>query len=111
MSKPEQCVQWPAIIKLQADDELIFVSDATQFAGDNTLQLTHFQTQDMLIDSSGAVYSISKSQTLDLVNTGLLLSLHDVEVLLRLHLSSNGNCCVSKFYAPSIREALASVFA
>lgn len=111
MSQPDPLVQWPAIIKLHADDELIFIADATRFASDATLQLTHVQAQDMLIDSSGAVYSISNSQALELFRTGLSLSLHDVEVLLRLHLSSNGNCCVSKFHAHSIQEAFISVFA
>jgi hypothetical protein len=104
-------VQWPAIIKLYADDELLFISDAAQFAGDDALQQTHIQAQDMLIDSSGAVHSISKAQTLELVPTDSTLSLPDVEALLRLHLSNNGSCCVSKFYAPSVREALLSVFA
>ncbi|HEY9276852.1 MAG TPA: DUF4144 family protein [Methylotenera sp.] len=110
MSQPDQLVQWPAIIKLHADDELIFVSDAAQFTDDDTLQLTHIQAQDRLIDSSGAVYRISKGQSLELVSSDLSLSLHEVEVLLRLHLSNNGNCCVSKFHAHSIHEALTSVF-
>lgn len=111
MSQPDQLVQWPAIIKLHADDELIFISDAVQFASDDVLQLTHIQLQDMLIDSSGAVYSISHVQAHNLVRTGLSLSLYDIEVLLRLHLSSNGNCCVSKFHAHSIQDAFMSVFA
>jgi hypothetical protein len=110
MSQENQLVQWPAIIKLHADDELIFVSDAAQFASDDTLQLTHVQAQDRLIDSSGAVYHISNRPTLELAPTGVMLSLDAVEDLLRLHLSNNGTCCVSKFYAPSIREALVSVF-
>jgi hypothetical protein len=111
MSQPDPLVQWPAIIKLHADDELILIADAAQFASDDTLQLTHIQLLDMLIDSSGAVYSIRHEQAPELVGTGLSLSLHDVEVLLRLHLSSNGNCCVSKFHAHSIHEAFMTVFA
>ncbi len=101
----------PAIIKLHADDELIFVPDAAQFASDDTLQLTHVQAQDMLIDSSGAVYHISNRPALELAPTGVMLLLDAVEDLLRLHLSNNGTCCVSKFYASSIREALVRVFA
>ena len=111
MSEIYKLIQWPAIIKLHADDELIFVPDAVNFAGDVAHQVTHVQAQDRLIDSSGAVFSIKNSQTPELVRTGSMLSLDEVEELLRLHLSSNGTCCVSKFYAPSIREALISVFA
>jgi len=111
MSEIYELIQWPAIIKLHADDELIFVPDAVQFVSDVSLQLTHVQAQDMLIDSSGAVYHISNRPALELTPTGVMLSLDEVEDLLRSHLSNNGTCCVSKFYAPSIREALVSVFA
>lgn len=111
MTQPDQLVQWPAIIKLHADDELIFISDSAQFANKATQQLTHVQTQDRLIDSCGAIYSISNGQAPELVCTGLSVSLHDVEVLLRLHLSSAGNCCVSKFHADSIQAAFMRVFA
>ncbi len=111
MSQPYQSVQWPAIIKMHADDELIFVPDAVQFAGDVALQLTHVQAKDRLIDSSGAVYHISNRPALELAPTGVMLSLDEVEALLRSHLSNNGSCCVSKFHANSIREALMSVFA
>lgn len=110
MSHPYPFVQWPAIIKLHADDELIFVADAAQFIRDDALKHMHVQEQDRLIDSNGAVYRISKTPTIALVNTDTMLSLHDVEGLLRLHLSNNGTCCVSKFHAPSIREAIMSVF-
>lgn len=111
MTQPDQLVQWPAIIKLHADDELIFISDAAQFASKAKQQLTHVQTLDRLIDSSGATYSINHGQEPELVSTGLSLTLHDIEVLLRLHLSSNGNCCVSKFHAHSIQEAFMTAFA
>jgi hypothetical protein len=113
MSETYELIQWPAIIKLQADDELIFVpdADAVQFASDVALQLMHVQAQDMLIDSSGAVYHISNRPALELAPTGVMLSLDQMEDLLRLHLSNNGTCCVSKFHANSIREALVSVFA
>jgi hypothetical protein len=104
-------VQWPAMIKLHADDELIFISDAAQLVSDNAINLKHIQAQDMLIDSSGAIYRISHGQTLEVIYAGSKLSLHDVEALLRLHLSNNGNCCVSKFHASSIREAIISVLA
>lgn len=110
MSHTYPFVQWPAIIKLHADDELIFVADAAQLISDDALKHMHVQEQDRLIDSNGAVYRISKAPTITLVKKDLVQSLDDVEGLLRLHLSNNGTCCVAKFYAPSIREAIMSVF-
>jgi len=111
MPQPSRTVKWPAIIKLDADDELIFISDADEFANDTALREMQLQAQDKLIDSTGAVFTISNRPALTLTVTDSQLSLNAVENLLRLHLSNHGTCCVSKFHANSIREALMSVFA
>ena len=104
-------VQWPAIIKFHADDELIYIVDAEQFTDDDSLLNMHFNDLDILIDSNGQVYQIQPGKTLQLITTGSALSLDKVVQLLRLHLSNNGTCCVAKFHANSIRDALMSVFA
>jgi len=111
MSETYKLIQWPAIIKLHADDELIFVLDAAELANDAALHQMQLQAQDKLIDSTGATYRISNRPALALAPTDLTLSLDAVENLLQLHLSNNGTCCVAKFHANSIREALLSVFA
>lgn len=111
MTQAAYSVQWPAIIKLHADHELLFISNAAHFASDAMLQLTRFQSEDMLIDSSGAVCRVRNDVVLTLMDTGIVLSLDDVEALLRLHLANNGNCCVSKFHANSIYDAFINVFA
>lgn len=111
MSQPPQAVKWPAIIKLHADDELIFISDASAFASDTALHQMHVQEKDRLIDSIGSVYRIGNQPAPELTFTGSMLSLDEVEEMLRVHLSSNGTCCVSKFHANSIHEALMAVFA
>lgn len=103
-------MQWPAIIKLHADDELIYIADAEQFANDAALRQMHINAQDMLIDSDGVVYQIRRGQQLQLLPAATTLGLEEVEQLLRLHLASDATCCVSKFYASSIREALSAVF-
>lgn len=108
ISELHQSVEWPAIIKLDGDDELIYVADANAFLTDNFLQQTHFCKQDRLIDCSGKVYHLDNNSTLTPTND--LLNLEEVEELLKLHLSNQGTCCVSKFHANSIREALMNVF-
>ncbi len=105
-----QFVQWPAIIKLYADDELIYIANTEQFTNDDALRQMHVQANDMLIDSQGAVYRIQNRPKLELYATGASLSLHEVEDLLRRHLAKHGTCCVSKFHASSIDEALTSTF-
>lgn len=105
------CVHWPAIIKLDGDDELIYVADAGQLIDDSELQQTYFREQDKLVDSSGSAYRISKDSTLTLTPTNEWMRLAEIEELLQLHLSNHGTCCVTKFHANSIREALMSIFA
>ncbi len=105
-----QKVRWPAIIKLHADDELIYIADAEQFTNEDALRQMHIQANDMLIDGLGAVYRIQNRPVFELYATGASLSLHEVEDLLRLHLANHGTCCVSKFHANSIHEAIISTF-
>lgn len=103
-------MQWPAIMKLHADDELIYIADTGQFTNDDALRQMYIQANDMLIDSIGAVYRLQNTPQLELFETGASLSLHEVEDLLRLHLANHGTCCVSKFHANSIHEAIISTF-
>lgn len=105
-----QAIKWPAIIKLDGDDELIHVADADQFIDDSALQQTHFREQDTLIDSSGSVYRINNTNLLSITPTNEWITLEQIEELLQLHLSNHGTCCVAKFHANSIHEAIVSVF-
>lgn len=104
-------VHWPAIIKFDGDDELIYVADAGQLIDDSELQQTYFREQDKIIDSSGSTYRINVANTLNLTPTNEYMTLEEIKELLQLHLSNHGTCCVAKFHANSIREALMSVFA
>ena len=109
MSASFASVQWPAIIKLHADDELMYVADAEGFFSDHALQQIQLMEQDRLIDSSGAVYHINKTSTLTLIPAGIHLSLEQIDALLRRHLSNRGSCCVSKLHSNSISDAIADV--
>lgn len=104
-------IQWPIIIQLYGDDELIYIAAAQQMQSDKTLHQMQFQPQDKVIDSHGSIYDISKTPSLTLTSTGRRLILPQIEDLLRLHLSSHGNCCVAKFHASSVADAINSVFA
>lgn len=105
-----QSIKWPAIIKLDGDGELIHMTEADQFIDDSALQQTHFREQDKLIDCSGRVYRISKGNPLTLTITNEWMTLAEIEELLHLHLSNRGTCCVAKFHADSIHEAIRFVF-
>lgn len=103
-------VVWPAIIQLNGDDELIYITSADQLYNDQMLQHMQFHAEDHLIDSAGNVYSIIKHHKLVVEATSDRLNLEQIEVLLQRHLSNHGACCVSKFHSNSIDEAISSVF-
>ncbi len=103
-------IVWPAIIKLNGDDELIYIANADQFSQDKTLKHTQFHSKDRMIDSLGSVYSVIKNSKLSLTRTSDRLSLEQIEVLLQRHLSNHGTCCVAKFHANSIEDAINIVF-
>jgi hypothetical protein len=109
MQNSIQSVHWPAVVKLKSDDELIFILDALQFDHYVTLNLLHTQPEDLLIDATGVEYRFDVKLTQQIIRTERLWSLHEVLEMLRRHLSSNGSCCVTKFYSNSIREEMMSV--
>ena len=103
-------VQWPAVVKLHGEDELVFIANQSGFELNPQLRAMQFQHQDVLIDSVGCVFNISSSNLLSLRPADSRLSLDDVIALIRLHLASKDICCVSKFYAHTIADAYEAVF-
>jgi len=99
-------VNFPAVIKLHADDELMLIADKSNFEDDQHLKDMYFQPQDILIDSLGHVFKLHKTHELTLLKTANVMPLNDVIKLVQLHLSNHGTCCISKFSADSIPEAL-----
>ena len=110
MSEIDLTINWPAVIQLKSDDELIFVSDYEEFLSDTSIQNLLLQNEDRLIDSLGKVYLLGKSKSLEIIPTKSNLTLGQVQLILQRHLSSLGSCCIAKFNANSISEALGFVF-
>ena len=101
-------VNWPAIIKIDGDAELIFIRD--QAAWEQNSEHHHFQyrNSDALIDSSGNLYSLTNR-----VNGYVMpkpanrtLAAGDIVELVRAHAAQGGTCCVEKIAAPSIKEII-----
>jgi hypothetical protein len=99
-------VNFPAVIKLHADDELMLITNKFEFENDQNLSNMYFQPQDILIDKRGHVFNLHKAERLTLLKTDDILSLDEVIMLVKLHLSNHGACCISKFSAESIEDAL-----
>jgi hypothetical protein len=99
-------VNFPAVIKLYADDELMLVANELEFKTNQNLRNMYFQPQDILIDNSGHVFNIHNTEQLALSKTDYIMRLDEVIKLVQLHLSNHGTCCISKFSANSIQDAL-----
>ncbi len=98
-------IQWPAIIKLVGDHELIYLESQHQWDNNPEIRATHFQQADRLYDAEGREYLIHQPFIGELEASGKVISLEKAIQLIRLHASQDGACCVSKFGAKSFKEA------
>ncbi len=103
-------IYWPAIIKHDNEDELIFIANEQQWQTDEEMLLYLFTERDVLIDSKGAVYSLPDIQQSP--ETAKPLGHATVENMLELvreHAVITNHCCASKIHASSIEQAIALV--
>lgn len=99
-------VNWPAIIKLSDEAELIYVRDQTQWYREE-LHHVDFDETDHLIDSSGHIFTLL-GRVNNCVNpepAGKVMTLHEILGLIKAHAAQKGSCCVAKLYARTIKEA------
>ena len=107
-------ITWPAIIKYSGEAELTYVESQAEWNADAHLHGFRYEKADVLIDSNGEIYALSNVVVNDSVRpepTGKLASLEKVIEMVRAHASQMGSCCVSKFSASSIQEAVYAVSA
>jgi len=98
---------WPALIRVEGDPELVFVRDRLAWQGESGRHVASFGDNDRLIDSTGRLFKpIARASG----ETGLQaleekLSLAEVLGLVKAHAAQAGSCCVAKLWAPTIRDA------
>ena len=101
-------IQWPCILKLDGDCELIFVASKLQL--DEELEGLIWGSTDCLIDSAGQRYAISqKNDTYLLEPRAVALSLQSVTDLIQAHEFAKAEMCLTKIHFTSIEEAIQSV--
>jgi len=100
-------VNWPGIIKLSGDAELIYVSNKAEWDKDADLHYFKYNESDYLIDSSGDVFTLTtrENEYVNLEVNGNSMTLHEILGLIKAHAAQKGSCCVAKLYAPTIIEA------
>jgi len=91
-------INWPAVIKYDGDDELIYVGSGEEWIRDAESHLYNHNCDDRLIDSSGDIFSLDHVRD-DLINpesTGNQIVLEDFVKLARIHASNSHRCCIEK---------------
>lgn len=98
-------VEWPAILVLEGDDELGFFANRQEFLRYVEEQGDRLTDADRLVDSNGNEFCPDyRGQSPGA--TGRRVALEEVIELVRAHFSQAGQCCVSKYQARSIGEAI-----
>jgi hypothetical protein len=102
---------WPAIIHYHGQAELGFVFDQQSWENDQHLQVARYHASDELIDSVGRIYRLVNqvNAPVSIEPIGKITPLQDVVEMVRRHASVSGTCCVAKFSATSIQEAISSL--
>lgn len=103
-------INWPAVLHYRGDNELVFIAGQSQWDNDAELSGGRYDPDDRLIDSTGRIFRFAvQEQGITLVHSEQSVSLDEFVELVRLHMSAVGLCCVAKFSAASIAEAVVMV--
>ena len=99
---------WPCILKLDGDDELIYLSSEGDFISQcRELILTD---DDYVIDSAGLSYLIeSISEKLVLVKTGQAVAVDEVTHLIRANKFIKAELCLTKIHFLTVSDAIKSL--
>ncbi|TRX55125.1 DUF4144 family protein [Thalassomonas sp. M1454] len=100
-------IHWPAIIKHDGEDELIYISSELDWQNDEEMLLYIFTDRDVLIDSNGQVFSLDEVQ--QHLNSSTVLataSLENVIELIQAHAAIAQACCIEKIQTKTIKQAI-----
>jgi hypothetical protein len=104
-------IAWPALLRLTGEAELLVVRDQAQWEADPHLHAAHYLPTDALMDAEGKIYSLQREAhgRVALQATGRIATLAEVIADVQAHAAQAGSCCVAKFSAATIHEAIAAV--
>lgn len=99
-------IQWPCLIKLEGDDELLFIASEADLA--NELASLISSDDDVLIDSHGDVFKFQVGSNLNTAFTAQhkALTLEEVTSLIQAHEFALAQVCITKIQFNSIHEAI-----
>lgn len=98
-------IHWPCILKLDGDDELIYLASENELTHECAgLILT---PEDRVIDSTGFVYAIvGDAAGVKLVDSHVQLSTTEVTALVQSHEFCRAEVCLTKIQFGSVADAI-----
>lgn len=101
-------VNWPAIVKIDGDAELIFIRDRNQWEQDGSHHHFVYRDNDRLIDATGKLYSLTAGENGGAVPEPVNRTMTPEEIagLVRAHAAQANTCCIEKITAPSIKDMI-----
>lgn len=97
-------IQFPAILKLSGQDELLLSETQSHFMQHYQLQQPYLLSDDLLIDSAGRAYPL-KPCPVETVATSMVkeFALPELTALVQAHFFASAQTCVTKIQAPDIQ--------
>ncbi len=102
-------VNWPAIIACDGDDELTYITSATEWNSHPDRAVMGYGVDCRMIDSTGYVYHMDNMEDgeVQLLATGKSMSVKELIALVQRHAAMNNTCCIEKIGFRRIEEGLA----
>lgn len=106
-------IKWPAVIKYQGEDELIYIASLSDWLNDPDLCLPNYEAEDRLIDVSGALFLLptapSDVNAATFVALNTEIPVHEFVELVRQHAVIENYCCSAKINAKTHQQVIAMV--
>ncbi len=102
-------IDWPCIMKLEGDDELLYFNTENEFL-DECRSLI-LKSSDFLVDSSGHCYRLHQKNENDFnsIICTQRYSANDLSKLVQAHEFSKAEVCLTKIHFQSVSEAISSL--
>lgn len=102
-------VMWPCLLKLDGDDELIYLHSHSDFQTE--CQALIWGQEDFVIDSHGRTFSLQYGSTnqIALLPKDKTLSVEEVTTLIQSHEFSQAQKCIIKIQFSSVQQAVCAL--
>ena len=95
-------LHWPALLQCVGSDELTVFHSESEWDDYAPIALGQSHSEDRLIDSLGRCFRVDDAALSECGQCDL----SEVISLIRAHLADQGHCCVTKFGARSVADAI-----